>query len=278
MIDELLARMPIKRYAPRLPRHARDEFAETGFFTLARITTDEEVDWLRDVYDALFAGEGGAFVMRDVNVRVDEQRGDRVSQIIRPELTLPALRKTLFWRNSRRLAAQLLGIEPERMDGWGHMVRKAPRDTEHVPWHQDEGYWDPSFDYLGLGVWMPLDPATVESGCMSMIPGSHKGGVRTHKHTDGDPMVTVIVCDDVDPTQAVPRPVEVGGASFHHCRTMHGSGPNRSSQVRRAYINEWQSVPVPRARPHERPWFWERQEAIRAFAPERFKPAIAETA
>lgn len=276
MIDELMARMPTRRYAPRLPRHAKEEFDENGFFTLKCITTDEEVEWLREVYDALFSGEGGAFIMHDVNVRVDQQRGDRVSQIIRPENTFPALEKTQFWRNSRRLAAQLLGLELKEMDGWGHMVRKAPRDTEEVPWHQDEGYWDPSFDYLGLGVWMPLDPATVESGCMSMIPGSHKGGVREHKHTNGDPAITVIVCEDVDPSQAVPRPVEIGGASFHHCRTMHWSGPNRTDHVRRAYVNEWQKVPVPLTQPHDRPWFWERMEVIKSFAPDRFKPAVAE--
>lgn len=275
MIDELVTRMPTKRYAPRLPRHARDEFDENGFFTLPRITTDEEIDWLREVYDVLFAGEGGAYVLRDVNVRVDQQRGDRVSQIIRPEDVLPALKTTQFWRNSRRLAAQLLGLEPRALDGWGHMVRKAPHDTEEVPWHQDEAYWDPSFDYLGLGVWMPLDPATVESGCMSMIPGSHKGGIRTHEHTNGDPAVTVIVCKDVDRAEAVPRPVEIGGASFHHCRTMHWSGPNGSDHVRRAYVNEWQKVPVPLAEPYDRPWYWPRQEAIQRYAPTRFKPAVS---
>lgn len=268
-IEDLMRRRPRRPYAPRLPKDAKEQFWEDGFFTIKQITTEEEVVWLRDVYDCLFSGEAGAFVMRDVNTRMDAQRGDRISQIIRPENTLPDLKETIFWRNSRRLSAQLLGLDIGEMDGWGHMVRKAPRDTEEVPWHQDEGYWDPHFDYLALGVWMPLDPATVESGCMSMIPGSHKGPVLEHKLTNDDPAVTVIYCDKVDAKKAVPRPVPIGGASFHHCRTLHWSGPNRTDNVRRAYVNEWQAVPVRREAPHDRGWWFKRNAAMQVYAKER---------
>jgi ectoine hydroxylase-related dioxygenase (phytanoyl-CoA dioxygenase family) len=274
-IDQLFDRQPQTVFDATLPEHAGEEFDANGFFTLDRITTDEEVAWLREVYDVFFSGEAGAYVLRDVSVRLDQQRGDRISQIVRPENYLPALRNTQFWRNSRKLALQLLHLsDTTSVDGWGHMVRKAPRDTEVVPWHQDEGYWDPAYDYLGLGVWMPLDPATVESGCMSMIPGSHKGEVLEHKHTHGDPAVSVIVCDDFDASRAVPRPVPVGGASFHHCRTLHWSGPNRADFARRAYVNEWQTTPVQRTVPHDRPWWGRRQEAMGRFAKDRLKPAV----
>jgi hypothetical protein len=274
-IEDLLDRMPTQQFEPSLPDDALEEFRANGFFTLDRITTDEEIAWLQEIYDALFTGEGGVYVLRDVNTRIDQQRGDRISQIIRPENYFPALKDTVFWHNSRRLALQLLELDANaQVDGWGHMVRKAPRDTEEVPWHQDEAFWDPNFDYLGLGVWMPLDPATVESGCMSMIPGSHKGPVRVHRHVNDDPAVTVIVCDDVDVSQAKPRPVPIGGASFHHCHTLHWSGPNRSDHVRRAYVNEWQTVPVKRAVPHDRAWWWRRQEAMNKYAKERLKPAV----
>jgi len=56
-------------------------------------------------------------------------------------------------------------------------------------------------------------------------------------------------------------PVEPGGATFHHCRLVHSSGPNRSGHVRRAYANEFQRDPVPRAIPAERPWIDEGREA-----------------
>ena len=65
-----------------------------------------------------------------------------------------------------------------------------------------------------------------------------------------------------------------GGASFHHCRTIHGSGPNRSDHVRRAYINEWQAVPVQRETPKDHPWFWPRYHEMSKRAAERMKPAV----
>ena len=64
-----------------------------------------------------------------------------------------------------------------------------------------------------------------------------------------------------------------GGAVFHHCRIVHSSGPNRSARVRRAYANEWQLQPVPRATPASRPWIdagkraWERRGEVKPPAP-----------
>jgi ectoine hydroxylase-related dioxygenase (phytanoyl-CoA dioxygenase family) len=274
-VQALMARQPRIDFRPELPPAARAEFAERGFTKIERITSDEEVVWLREVYDALFCGEGGAYVVRDVMTRIDRQRGDRTGQVIRPETYLPELKETAFWRNSRRLAADLLSLGEDGLDGWGHMVRKAPGDDESLPYHQDEAFWDPNFDYHSLGVWMPLDPATVESGCMSLAPGSHLEGVREHRLGQGDPAVTYIELTDPPLNRVVPHPIPVGGASFHHCRTIHGSGPNRSDHPRRAYVNEWQAVPVRRAAPKDHPWWWPRHEAMTRLAAERMKPAVA---
>jgi ectoine hydroxylase-related dioxygenase (phytanoyl-CoA dioxygenase family) len=274
LVAELMARRPTVAFEPKLSADTKAEFWERGFTKVDKITSDEEIDWLRDVYDALFEGGAGAFVVKDVMTRIDQQRGVRVSQIIRPENYLPQLKETQFWKNSRRLAAEILDLPLEAMDGWGHMVRKAPRDDESIPYHQDEAFWDPSFDYKSLGVWMPLDPATVETGCMSLVPGSHKKGIVTHKFGLGDPAVTYIEAADPPAERAVLHPIPIGGASFHHCRTIHGSGPNVSDKPRRAYINEWQAKPAQRETPNDRPWFWKRQEAMMKYAAERMKPAV----
>lgn len=274
LVQDLMARRPDVAFEAALTDEARAEYVERGFTKIDRITSDEEVGWLREVYDALFEGEAGAYVLRDVMTRIDEQRGDRVGQIIRPETYLPELKETQFWKNSRRLARELLGLGGEEMDGWGHMVRKAPRDDEALPFHQDEAFWDPNFDYRSLGVWMPLDPATEESGCMSLAPGSHLEGVREHRLGKGDPAVTYIEMIDPPLARMVAHPIPIGGASFHHCRTIHGSGPNRSDHVRRAYINEWQAVPVKRDKPKDHPWFWPRYHEMSKRAAERMKPAV----
>ncbi len=69
-----------------------------------RVTTDEEIAWLREVYDMLFSGEikllPGALVT-DVMTRMDQQRGDRIGQVLRPEQFIPELKKTQFLQEQR---------------------------------------------------------------------------------------------------------------------------------------------------------------------------------
>jgi hypothetical protein len=54
-IEELMARRPEVDFAVELTAQKLDEFRERGFTSIDRITTDEELAWLAQVYDWLFA-------------------------------------------------------------------------------------------------------------------------------------------------------------------------------------------------------------------------------
>ena len=239
-------------------------FRENGYLAIERITTDAELEWLGRLYDELFAERravvpGGYF---DLARPYDSDGQDLLPQVLNPEVGFPELRETSTFRNGRRLAATLLGVEESAVEGWGHMILKPPRIGSELPWHQDEAYWDPRFDYRALGVWTPLDPATPDSGCMEFLPGSHRSDVLAHRHIADDPAIHGLVTDPPDVTGAVPMPVPVGGATFHHCRLLHRSGPNVSARPRRAWSNEFQTPPVRRTRPiARRPWLDEAREA-----------------
>ena len=69
------------------------------------------------------------------------------------------------------------------------MIFKPAQYGAETPWHQDEAYWNPDVYLNSLSVWMPLDAATVESGCMQFIPGSHKDDLRWHRHIDNNPLI-----------------------------------------------------------------------------------------
>lgn len=261
-IDDLMTRRPKAEFAVALTPAQIEDFWRLGFTSIERITTDEELVWLGNVYDRLFAERvqpiPGAYVEL---VRSPDGSNDVQAQIIMPEVRFAALRETALWRNGRKLASQLLAVDGKDLRGWGHMIRKPARHGGSLPWHQDEVYWDPSFDYRALACWMPLDPATVESGCMSFIPGSHRGDLAMHHRFGADYSDHVVYAEGVDTSKAVAVPVSVGGASFHHCRTLHYSAPNRSDRERRAYSNEWQIEPVRRKNPAPRPWFEEVRKA-----------------
>jgi phytanoyl-CoA hydroxylase len=107
---------------------------------------------------------------------------------------------------------------------------KPPYHGSEKPWHQDTAY----FDFLPLGgivgVWIALDPATVENGCMQVIPGSQHDGPTPHFHVRDCQMADGRV--RVDRAHVVPlRP---GGALFFSGLLHHGTPPNLSGDRRRA--------------------------------------------
>lgn len=266
LLDDLMAAQPDAPFEIEVSGEQVAAFQGRGFIQVARITSDEELAWLGHVYDALFAEKRGAFKggYFDLARPYESEGEDLLPQILTPEARFPQLRKTTFWKNGKKLARALLGIGEGEIRGWGHMIRKPARIGESLPWHQDEAYWDPAFDYCALGCWMPLDNATIESGCMSMIPGSHMGDVATHRHINNDPTVhgLEVIETPARAHEAVTLPTPAGGAVLHHRRMLHMSGPNVSANVRRAYANEWQAPPVRRAAPYHRPWQTEGMDAF----------------
>lgn len=110
----------------------------------------------------------------------------------------------------------------------GYII-KEPGSKGYVSWHQDLTYWGLDSDLL-VSVWLALSPATVESGCMRMLPGSHKRGQLTHHDNRaadnflhrGQQVL------DVDESKAVYAPLAPGQASLHHGYALHASAPNHS--------------------------------------------------
>ncbi|MEM7428826.1 MAG: phytanoyl-CoA dioxygenase family protein [Pseudomonadota bacterium] len=110
---------------------------------------------------------------------------------------------------------------------------KEPRDAGFVSWHQDARYMGLE-PYSGVTAWVALSPATVESGCMRMIPGSHKEVIHEHTDTFGEDNLLTRGQDIVglDESRAVDTPLRPGQVSFHSMRTAHCSNPNRSDDRR----------------------------------------------
>ena len=239
-------------------------FQAAGYLSIPRITTDAEVEWLKGIYDELFTERIGEAQGRYFDLAGPRAHAGRetLPQVLGPEAQFPELRESIYFQNARRLAAKLLDVDIENVNGGGHMILKPARYGNETPWHQDEAYWNPSVLPHSLSVWLPLDTATVESGCLQFIPKSHKGEVRWHRHINNDPLVHGLVTDDVDPSEAVACPIAAGGATFHHCRTLHYSAPNSTPKARRAYILVFSGPSQKLDTPGHRPWQTEEQEAL----------------
>ncbi len=112
-------------------------------------------------------------------------------------------------------------------------ITKEPQTDSHVSWHQDLTYWGLSGDEQ-VTLWLALSPATEISGCMRMIPESHKQGKVEHIEIKDENNVLFRGQNvtGVDESRALMCPLEPGQASFHHGWTLHASMPNRSNDRR----------------------------------------------
>lgn len=105
---------------------------------------------------------------------------------------------------------------------------KEARSEAFVSWHQDLRYWGLDTNDL-VTVWIALSPATLESGCMRVLPGSHKGEMLPHRDEyKDDNLLTRGQEISVPIDESVTRPMELkpGQASLHNVRIAHGSAPN----------------------------------------------------
>lgn len=107
-----------------------------------------------------------------------------------------------------------------------------PAGTENfVPWHQDGTYFGLT-PHEHVTAWLALTPSTEESGCVTMLPGSHRQGQLPHADRPDSRIMlsrgqTVRVAPDT--SAAVPVPLQPGEFSLHDTMVLHGSSPNRSA-------------------------------------------------
>lgn len=122
---------------------------------------------------------------------------------------------------------------------------KDPGSSAYVSWHQDSTYFalEPA---CHVTAWVALTDASVEAGCMEVVPGSHKlGQLRHAEMQDTNNLLSrgQELAGDFDRSHTVHMPVKAGQFSLHHTHLVHNSPPNRSNDRRIglgiSYIPTW---------------------------------------
>lgn len=105
---------------------------------------------------------------------------------------------------------------------------KEADNKSFVGWHQDTKYWGLSSDKV-VTAWLALSPASIEAGCMKVLPGTHIGDVLEHdERYNEDNMLTrgQELSREPNEEDAVYMPLQPGQMSIHNYRIAHASGPN----------------------------------------------------
>lgn len=106
------------------------------------------------------------------------------------------------------------------------------------PWHQDYPYWEGSHKY---SIWIALDDAVPDNGCLRVIPGSHLFGAVNHggDATDGMGFANRLSQQEIDSHKIVDLPAESGDAIVFHDLLYHSSYPNQTGRDRWALISTY---------------------------------------
>ena len=230
---------------------------------MPKILTSEQRDQYRQqgyVFPIRVMDETRAADYRALLEEFEAEQGAPVSGALRNKSHLLFLWVDEMMRNDRILdtVEDLIG---ENILCWNTLFWiKEPRTKAYVSWHQDLNYWGLDTDDL-ITVWLALSPATVESGCMSVLPGSHKGEFMPHEDLyRDDNMLTrgQEISVEVDESKTVAMPLRPGQVSLHNGRLAHASSPNRSDDRRigisfhymptrtRQIVGDWDSAALVR--------------------------------
>jgi len=236
-------------------------FRSNGFLSLPVLTTPEEVAMMRDAYDDIFNRKAGREVGDQFDLAGTDEEGKEAAlpQILNPEKYAPQLWDTLARANALKIVRQLWGPDVEAQGS--HAIFKPAKHGATTPWHQDEAYWGPDWEYRSMSVWVPLQDVDEENGCMQFIPGSNKQEILPHQPIGNDPRVHGLELApdaEIDLLHAVVCPLEAGGATFHPTRTLHFTAANESDRPRRALIMIFGAPPTKRSElglpPRAFPW------------------------
>jgi non-haem Fe2+, alpha-ketoglutarate-dependent halogenase len=128
-------------------------------------------------------------------------------------------------------------IGPDILVYHSTLFLKEARTPAYVRWHQDSPYFylEP---HLHVTAWVALSDATVEAGCMRVLPGSHRWGVFEHDDKP-EPMNMIRrgqgISGRFDHETGTFMPVLAGQMSLHHTDLVHASGSNDSADRRIGY-------------------------------------------
>jgi len=121
-------------------------------------------------------------------------------------------------------------------------------DPHVVHWHQDAGVtWEEADPYFILTVWIPLVDATLENGCLRLIPAIHQEGLLPHRTKRG--LGTAIHGDLLAHRPIVTLPMRKGSVLLMHKHTPHSSSRNNTNTVRWSMDIRYQATGTATGRP-----------------------------
>ena len=212
------------------------KFRKNGYATFENALSADDLSMLRGVCDTLVAepledvrGTG----KHDINI------GEARRFLAHRHGDFPDLERFVLGETMGRIARECLGAEPMLFNE--QFVVKGAKKGASFAWHQDSayvGYDHPAY----LTVWIALDDATEENGCVYLIPRDldEAPGIDHHEWVEESKELNGYFGSET----GTPMTCKAGTVVAFSSRTLHRSGPNTTDRPRRAYLAQYSIEPI----------------------------------
>ncbi|MEM7531788.1 MAG: phytanoyl-CoA dioxygenase family protein [Chloroflexota bacterium] len=226
-------------------------FWENGFLDVGKILDDAYIDQLRQEYDHEFGlGRTGQRPIRNLAVR-DEDTGQDDHEQEMLQFMQISEHNLLFHQLTYHdcildIIEDILG--PNIQLFHNQALYKPAHHGGPIFWHQDNAYWQCRPANI-VSCWLTLDDVTLDNGAMQFIPGSHLRPM-SHDRAQGSE-VLLDMGRETNDERAVVVELPAGGATLHHCQTLHRTAPNTTDRQRRAFASHYMTPGTKSARTNE---------------------------
>jgi phytanoyl-CoA hydroxylase len=215
------------------------QFQTQGFLVIDDFLSPQELEhWRKTVMEATAERSGIKIPGKDIHTGEDDginedadYFGKVFDQLINLWQTHAGVRELMLDTRIGQMAARLSGAEGIRI--WHDQALFKRPWANPTGWHLDAPFWSFS-DRRALSIWVALDNATLENGCLYFIPGTFKetnfNDTPIGKNMDG----IFSQYPALAKRPSVAGPMKAGSCSFHNALTIHGAGPNMTNGWRRA--------------------------------------------
>jgi len=222
-----------------------DDYHKNGYIVVPNLLTVTEIDNLKSDMIKICKGEKGHIkgLLESSQKDSDIDILSRYLAIHFPHKISDVVYQLLVKHDkTNKILTEIVGPNVKSMQSM--MFMKGPGKTGQA-WHQDE-FYIPTRDRSLTASWISLDDATIETGCLWVIPGSHKKGIlypmKAHNDARFDPSKEAYSFPYTD-ADAVPVELKPGSAIFFNGYLLHRSLQNSTTlKFRRAFANHYMSA------------------------------------
>jgi phytanoyl-CoA hydroxylase len=214
-------------------------YQQNGFLLIEDFLNKDELKfWREAVTEAIRERNGQKMPGRNTKVGEDDginkdadYYGKVFDQMLNLWQTNDKVKQLMLDKNLGKVVADLAGWEGTRI--WHDQALIKRPWANPTSWHLDTPFWSFS-DRRALSIWVALDDATLENGCLYFIPGSYHTTIFENPGIGKNMDAVFDFYPQFIQSKSASVPMKAGSCSFHNGLTIHGAGANMTNGFRRA--------------------------------------------